>query len=258
LKSFDSLQHLEAYFRFHGDLEALVHEKFSRGKTGYHFQGSPGVKDVIEAMGVPHTEVDVILANGKSVTFEYQLKGLDDIQLFPPGANCAEKKRHHLCSKPIGSVAFIADVHLGSLARKLRLLGFDTLYQNDIDDRELIERGVFEDRVILTKDRGVLKHKRVNYGYLVRGLKLNTQVLEVLRRYDLYHQIHLFARCTVCNNFLEEVSKPVIAHLLKPNTKKYFDQFHLCKGCQRIYWKGSHFNQINEWANALLRQVVGK
>ena len=253
MKNYDFYRTSEASFRFYSYLKDLVSEKFPGGTVDYRFNGDPAVKDAIEAIGIPHTEVDVILANGKSVTFEYRLNESDHIQVFPPGIDFPDKNLNHLSSNPKGPVSFIADVHLGSLARRLRLLGFDTIYQNDIDDHELIDRGILENRVILTKDRGLLKHKRVIKSYLVRNLKLNLQVLEVCKRFELYHQIHLFARCMVCNNSLEFVSKHQIAYRLEPRTKKHFDQFHLCKGCQRVYWKGSHFSQINKWVNDLLR-----
>ena len=141
-------------------------------------------------------------------------------------------------------IRFVLDIHLGRLAAYLRLLGFDSLYRNDFVDEDLARISSAEDRILLTRDRGLLKHARIRYGYCVRESEIRRQVLEVLRRYDLFDSIAPFRRCLRCNELLQPVPKESIHHKLPPRVERAYEEFHLCPACGRIYWKGSHYERM--------------
>jgi uncharacterized protein with PIN domain len=149
--------------------------------------------------------------------------------------------------QPPEPASFVLDVHLGKLARRLRLLGFDACYRNDFDDATIIAVAARDGRIILTRDRGILKHRRVSHGYLVRSACVERQLHEVMRRYDLYGRIRLWVRCMVCNGLTVRVDKAEVLDRLKPRTRQYYDDFHRCTGCDRLYWQGSHYTRITDW-----------
>ncbi|MFP4469552.1 MAG: Mut7-C RNAse domain-containing protein, partial [Bacteroidales bacterium] len=211
------------------------------------------VKDAIESMGVPHTEIDLILANGKSVDFSYQLKNGDRIAVYPVFESLDIKPLHRLHPEPLRETRFVLDVHLGKLCKYLRMLGFDTFYRNDLDDEEIMDISLKEHRIILTRDLGILKNGVVTHGYWLRSQDSREQLKEVIRRFQLQHEIRPFHRCIVCNGFVEKVDKKQIAHLLRDNTKKVFKQFFRCSSCRKIYWEGSHYESMREFIDELMK-----
>jgi hypothetical protein len=240
-----------AVFRYFGNLQNLLKRKYCEGAIIYPFREHPGVKDAIEAMGAPHTEVNAILVNGSSVGFSYQLQNLDSIDVYPLFLSVPAKPLIRLSPPPPDPATFVLDVHLGKLARRLRLLGFDCLYQNDFTDAEIMQLSLEQGRIILTCDRGILKHRQVLYGSLVRSDQVDAQVREVLARYLLFDRIRPWLRCMSCNGLLERVEKAAIEHRLEPKTRLYYEDFHHCIDCDRLYWKGSHFEKINRWLETL-------
>ena len=137
-------------------------------------------------------------------------------------------------------------MNLGKLAKRMRLLGFDSLYRNDYRDADMVNIAVNEQRIVLTRDRRLLYVKHINHGYWVRAVNVESQVDEVLRRFDLHGSIHPFARCLVCNGVLAPVAKADILDRLEPKTRLYYEVFHRCVDCQRIYWEGSHTKNIRK------------
>jgi uncharacterized protein with PIN domain len=206
---------------------------------------------MIEAFGVPHTEVDLILVNGRSVGFSRHLRDGDRISVYPVfrSIDIAPVARAGSPSRPI---RFVLDSHLGRLAAYLRMLGFDSLYRNDFQDVELAHISKDEQRILLTRDRGLLKRGIVTHGYLLRSAHPRQQVVEVLRRFDLSRSIRPFRRCLHCNALLQAVPKNLVSHRLLPRTKQYYEQFHVCRKCDAIYWKGSHYQRMRR----LIEQVV--
>jgi uncharacterized protein with PIN domain len=150
-------------------------------------------------------------------------------------------------------VRFVLDGHLGKLASYLRLLGFDTLYRNDYDDDELADTSSNQRRILLTRDRGLLKRNRVWFGYCIRARSPGEQVVEVLKRFDLAERAHPFSRCACCNGLLTPVEKVDVFDRLEPKTKLYYDDFRICQDCDRIYWKGSHFERMESQLQDLLK-----
>ncbi|MBN2104249.1 Mut7-C ubiquitin/RNAse domain-containing protein [bacterium] len=234
----------KAEFRFYEELNDFLSSERVKSAFSYCFSGHPSVKDAIEAIGVPHTEVDLICVNGHSVDFNYQLRPEDRVAVYPTFEALDISPVIRLRPEPLRHPAYILDVHLGKLARWLRLLGFDADYRNNFKDEEIVEQAQREHRIILTQDRGILKRKCVTHGYWVRSRRANQQIMEVLRRFDLHRQIKPFTRCLMCNGLVERVEKTRIIHRLKPKTKACFDVFYQCQGCGKIYWQGSHYDRM--------------
>ena len=233
-----------AYFRFYAELNDFLDKKLRAKTFPYAFWGNPAIKDAIEAIGVPHPEVDLILVNGKSVDFAYRLQEGDRVSVYPKFELLNIEEVTQLRPKPMRQPRFIADVNLGRLARKLRLLGFDTLYRNDYLDEEIIRIAIEEHRIILTRDAELLKNHRVTHGYWLRSTLSEAQIKEVVEKFDLYSLIKAFSRCMVCNGLLNPVAKAEIVHLLKPQTRHNFDRFFRCRDCRKIYWQGTHYQRM--------------
>ena len=175
----------------------------------------------IEVFGVPHTEVDLIVVNGQPVGFDHQLQAGDRVAVYPVFESLDISPLLKLREKPLCYPRFILDVNLGKLAKLMRLLGFDSLYSNDNRDAEVVDIAVNEQRIVLTRDRRLLYVKHISHGYWVRAVDAESQVDEVLRRFNLYGSIHLFARCLVCNGMLATVAKADILDRLEPKTRLY-------------------------------------
>ena len=242
----------QADFRFCGRLAKQVAGAGGGTAIAYRFRGSPAVKDSIEALGLPHTEVDMILVAGRSVGFDYRLQADDRVEVLPFGGEAARGGDVHLSPPLLDNPLFILDVHLGKLARRLRMLGFDCRYRNDYTDPQVIELAQAEGLIILTRDRGILKHARVRQGYLVGSDQVDEQVLEVLDRYRLGRKICPLYRCPCCNGLLKSVAKEEIMHRLLPKTAQYYHDFRQCRSCRQLYWQGSHYLKIKRWIRGLV------
>jgi len=242
-----------AEIRFYGRLRQL-RSKRTTG-TEYRFNGQPAVKDAVEALGVPHTEIDLLLVAGESVDFAYQLQNGDQVDVHPFGTGLGGEELIHLCPPSPDPVAFVLDVHLGKLARRLRMLGFDCRYSNSFSDPQIVELALAEGLIILTRDRGILKHSCVSQGCLITSEQIEQQVQEVLQRYRLYGQIQAFCRCPMCNGLLEPVEKAAIRDRLQPKTARYYQFFHRCTVCEQLYWQGSHYAKILGWVERLKTAV---
>jgi uncharacterized protein with PIN domain len=240
------LMQYQAFFRFYEELNDFLPLEKQKQSFAYYFNGTPSVKDAIEALGVPHTEVDLILVNGISVKFDYLLKPADYISVYPVFESLDISPLVRLRPEPLREVKFVLDVHLGKLARLLRLLGFDSFYRNNLMDDEIIEISLNERRIILTCDRGILKNKKVTHGYFIRNSNSELQLSEVVQRFDLYSKIQPFRRCLKCNGLIQAVEKKKILEFLLPQTRKAFHEFFQCMNCQQIYWKGSHYQRMQE------------
>jgi uncharacterized protein with PIN domain/sulfur carrier protein ThiS len=181
------------------------------------------VKDLAESCGVPHTEIDVILVNGESVGFGHQVGDGDRVSVYPVFEALDVSPLVRLRPRPLREPRFVLDVHLGRLARILRLLGFDAVWRNDLTDDELAAISVEEKRILLTRDRGLLKRAKVTHGYLVRETDRRRQIVEVLRRFDLFGAIAPFGRCLACNGVLGPVAKAKVEQRLAPRTRRDYD-----------------------------------
>ena len=231
-------------FRFYEELNDFLPADKKKIRFDHYFIDRASVKDMIESLGVPHTEIDMILVNGNSVSFGYIVEDGDDISVYPVFESLDLTNIQHLRSKPLREPKFIADAHLGSLARYLRMLGFDVLYKNNITDTEIIEASLNDKRAILTKDRELLKNNKITHGYWIRNEETEEQVKEVITRFDLKNDIREFTRCIECNNILEVIEKEKIKDRLPSKVKQWQNEFRYCKHCDKIYWKGTHYNRM--------------
>jgi uncharacterized protein len=239
-----------ALFTFYPDLNSFLAPGRRAGTFPYSFEPGQSLKHLIEAAGIPHTEVGKIEVNDHPARFDYQVRQDDRVAVYPASAASASPSE----SSPPGPARFVLDNHLGRLAAHLRMLGFDALYRNDYDDDELVQVSTAEGRILLTRDRRMLMRKIVHWGYCLRSLDSRTQLDEVLRRFDLIRQISPFQRCLRCNTPLEIVSKETILDRLEPLTQRYFEEFHICPACRQIYWKGSHFEHMQAVIDHLQKQ----
>jgi hypothetical protein len=236
----------KAIFRFYAELNELLPAKKRFTNQTVEFNGRQTVKHLIESQGIPHTEVDLILANSRSVGFDYIPLDGELISVYPVFESFDVSEVNRLRPKPLREPKFILDGHLGRLASYLRMLGFDSTYRNDFSDEELADISVDEKRILLTRDRGLLKRDKVTHGFLIKTRDPRQQLLSVVRRFDLASLIHPFSRCIACNGVLETVEKLEIMDQLEPKTKKYFDTFKRCSVCRRIYWAGSHHKRMSK------------
>jgi uncharacterized protein with PIN domain len=195
--------------------------------------------------------VDLILVNGEAVDFSYQLRDGDQVSVYPVFESLDITTLASLRGKPLREPRFVLDAHLGRLAAYLRLMGFDTLYRRDYDDEELAQISAEDQRILLTRDRGLLKRSQVTHGYCVRNELPRKQVAEVLHRFDLHDQVKPFSRCMRCNGLLEPAQKSTVIHRLQPDTSQYFNEFSVCPSCGQVYWKGSHYQRMEEFIKTL-------
>ena len=236
---------LEAHFRFHATLKDLL----PQGRQGFEVCLPPNidqsVKHLIESLGVPHTEVGRVTANGVQIDLRYLVQPGDQIDVYPVSAS-------EIDLGDTGQFRFILDNHLGKLAIYLRMLGLDVLYRNNYQDEELAERCTREGRVLLTRDKRLLMRKQITSGYWLRSKVPREQLEEVVRRYHLAGVTNPFQRCLRCNGLLQVVQKEDVLHRLEPLTQRYHDDFRICPACDQIYWKGSHYQRMLQMINQVL------
>jgi uncharacterized protein with PIN domain len=226
--------------RFHGRLRDFLPSEKKNRFFEHFVDGRPAVFDTIQALGVPHTEVARIQVGRRRVPFSYQVRRGDRISVWPGVKFKAYPK-------------FILDVHLGKLARYLRLVGFDTEYHNRWSDKEIIQTAIRRGRVILTRDVGLLKHRRVKRGYWLRATDPKAQLGEILERFHLYGQAWPFTRCMECNGRLVTVRKKDVLRRLPPKTKEFFKKFYRCKHCRKVYWQGSHYVKLHAFVQKVIK-----
>jgi len=229
---------------FHGDLGFFRGSRPGGEIVERTLGEKTSVKDVIESCGVPHPEVGLILVDGQPVNFAQVVEQGAIADVYPMRSLPTQFENHRLqihCIK-----RFVADGHLGKLARNLRLLGFDVAYDHQAQDRQLLGVMESENRALLTRDRRLLMHAIVKAGYCPRSQNADEQTIEVIRRFDLFDSIAPFTRCLRCNAPLQEVAKADVIEKLEPLTKTYYERFRRCTGCGQIYWAGSHFSKLQK------------
>ncbi|MGH8286375.1 MAG: Mut7-C RNAse domain-containing protein [Steroidobacteraceae bacterium] len=234
----------ECEFRFYEELNDFLATARRKCAFPYRFRGTPAVKDAIEAIGVPHTEVDLILVDGVSVRFSHKLRGGERVAVYPTFERLDIAPLARLRPAPLRTPRFVADVHLGTLARYLRLLGFDTRYDNRAEDAELVRRSVTERRILLSRDVGLLKHKVLTHAHYVRATDPARQLEEIVRTLDLGPRIKPFTRCMLCNGPLRRVRKERVAEQLPARVRESVRRVGQCGACRRLYWSGSHFERL--------------
>ena len=240
-------------FRFYEELNDFLPQLWKKQDIPVNFKQRSSVKDMIESLGVPHTEIDLILVNGLSVDFSYIVQPQDRISVYPVFESFDISPLNRLRPEPLRKTRFVLDAHLGKLAKYLRMLGFDTLYSNQYLDAELADiASSGAKRILLTRDHGLLKHKRISHGYFVREINPRRQVKEILTRFDLFKSIKAFSRCVHCNGLIIKVEKEQIIEQIPAEARKIFDHFVICEDCRHIYWQGSHYKRMLIFIDTLI------
>ncbi|WP_347160013.1 Mut7-C RNAse domain-containing protein [Pontibacter chitinilyticus] len=245
---------LSADFLFYSTLNDFLPKAKREVWIRYAFREVPAVKDAIEALGVPHPEVEVILLNGAPVPLLHPLHPHDRVAVYPRAAAYTWPAGYAAAPALPTHPAFVLDVHLGKLARALRMLGFDTCYENNYSDHAIAQLAAKENRVVLTRDIGLLKQKVITWGYWLRSQQPEEQLAEVLQYFNLAEKLQPFTRCLCCNGRIELVAKNEVLHVLPPKTKQYFHEFFRCPNCRQVYWKGSHYERMQQFVAQLRQQ----
>ena len=214
------------------------------------------MKDAIESLGVPHTEVELILVNGESSDFSRILSEGDRVSVYPVFEAFDIGPLVRLRPEPLRQTRFLLDGHLGRLARYLRMVGFDSAYDRNAEDEALARLSVSERRILLTRDRGLLKRREVTHGYWVRQTDARKQLSEVVRRFDLAGRLRPFTRCLRCNAELHAAAKIDVASQLPPRTRDCYQEFLRCGGCGNVYWQGPHHRRMLAMIEELKAQAV--
>lgn len=233
-----------ARFDFEPALQPLLKRDRRGQPVEVRFRGQQSVKHLIESLGVTHTELGLLTANGRKIGQEYIVQDGDRVEV---------RQVAPVAGEPV-QPRFVLDGHLGRLASHLRMLGLDSLYYNAYEDEELVRISVAGGRILLTRDRLLLMHKVITQGYLLRSLNPSEQLHEVIQRYDLVKWIRPFERCMNCNHPLEPVPKESVLEKLEPLTKTYYDEFKLCPACDQVYWKGSHYERMLDVIEKITQQ----
>lgn len=232
------------YIRFYAELNDLLPQHQRQQEFKFELKKPRSIKDLIESMGVPHTEIDLIVVNDQSVDFTHPVQGGERIAVYPVFTHINISPLKHVQPAPLETPRFVLDVHLGRLANYLRMLGYDTLYRNDYEDPTLADISARENRILLTCDVKLLMRKQVEHGHLVRSRIPRQQVQEILQRYGLIDYQPELARCMACNGVIQNVDKKDIEAELLPLTRAHYDKFYQCDSCNKIYWEGSHYKKM--------------
>lgn len=234
-------------FRFYEELNDFLAPRLRRRDFEHRFDGTPSVKDRIEALGVPHTEVDLVLVDGESVSFSHRLQGGERVSVYPVFERLDIAPVNRLRPRPLREPRFAADVHLARLAAYLRLLGFDCVHRPQMEDERIIEISLTEHRIILTRDVGLLKDGRVTHGAYVHAIRPLRQVAEIVDRFQLEGLLEPWTRCMRCNQPLETVAVSALPNdALPEDVRERFDRIRRCPACARLYWPGSHTERMRE------------
>lgn len=241
-----------ATFRFYEELNDFLTPSRRHSAFEAPCAQAATTKHMIEALGVPHTEVELILVNGESAGFDRLIADGDRIAVYPKFETFDVTPLLRVRERPLREPRFVADAHLGGLARLLRLAGFDTLYDNDFGDGEIVELAAREGRIVLTRDRELLKRREVTHGCFVHALKPERQVREIFDRLDLARSARPFRLCLECNAPLRPVDKALIADRLPPRIRERQERFTTCDVCGGVFWEGSHWQRMRALLDDLL------
>jgi uncharacterized protein with PIN domain len=233
-----------AELRFYEELNDFLPEERRKRAFAIEIDRARSVKDAIESAGVPHTEVDLILVDGRSVDFSALLRGGERVAVYPVFERLDVSPLVHLRPRPLREPRFVADGHLGRLARHLRMAGFDTLWADHWDGDEIVALAAAQKRTILTRDRGMLRRREVDRGYFVRATQSEEQLAEVVRSFQLESSLAPFTRCRECNVVLEEVPHEAVLDQVPEGVRELYERYKRCPGCERVYWEGTHFARM--------------
>ncbi|MGE5649885.1 MAG: Mut7-C RNAse domain-containing protein [Bacillota bacterium] len=231
-----------ASFRFYAELNNFLPPAQRQRRVAHACSRDASVKHMIEALGVPHTEVDLILVDGAPVDFSHRLHDRESVSVYPCFTAIDTAALPRL--RPLPPERFIADAHLGQLAKNLRMLGFDVLYRNDYSDATVARISAEQDRIVLTRDRDLLIRKEIIYGCYLHAISCDAQITEVFGRFNLAPLARAFSRCLSCNGVLRTVEKAAVEHRVPQHSRQFYERFYECQDCAQVYWEGSHVERM--------------
>jgi hypothetical protein len=233
-----------ATFRFYEELNDFLAPERRRREFTVPCARAATTKHMIEALGVPHTEVELILVNGVSVGFGTLLHEGDRVAVYPKFEAFDITPLLRLREQPLRETRFVADTHLGSLAYLLRMMGFDTLYDNGFADDEIARIAVAEGRIVLTRDRDLLKRRSITHGCYVHAVRPQQQLREIIDRLQLARSARPCKLCPHCNTTLRPVPKAQVEEQLPPAVRERYQRFSICEVCGRVFWEGEHWEGL--------------
>ena len=241
-----------ARFRFYEELNDFLAPERRGREFASPCARAATTKHMIEALGVPHTEVELVLVNGESVGFGSLLCDGHRVAVYPKfealDITPLLRVREHALCEP----RFVADAHLGGRARLLRMIGFNTLYDNHFRDEEIERIAGMQERIVLTRDRELLKRRGITHGCYIHALGSGPQLREIIDRLDLARTSRPFTLCLNCNAPLRAIEKALVASTLPPNVRERYERFSVCDVCQRVFWEGSHWQRMRAMVDDLL------
>lgn len=217
--------------------------------------GDATVAGLLADTGIPLSEVDLVLHNGEPAGFDNRIAAGDRLSVYPVFETFDIGQTQRLRPRPLRTPAFVLDVHLGRLAAYLRMFGIDASYAQSLTDEQLVRISLEERRVLLSKDRGLLRDTRLERAYAVRAGKTREQLLEVMRRFDLAGSANPFTRCLHCNTLLVPIAKEEVLDRIPPRVRENCDQFTTCMECHRVFWKGTHYERMTAFIADVLRNA---
>lgn len=244
------------FLTFHGDTVDLLRRTPDDAQTIiYPLSRRASIKDILESLGVPHTEVGMIVLACQEQTFEKIAEIGDHFHIHPLSPAMSPTAATTLRPETLRDCLFLVDINVARLAGLLRMVGFDAeAVGREMTSSATLDRAIAEERILLTRNRDLLKQRRLVFGHLVRSQNPEEQLKEIINLYNLQDRIRPFSRCIACNGLLAEVDKKTIFDRLLPLTKKYYNNFHQCTGCGKIYWQGSHHHKMT----AQLERILDK
>ncbi len=241
--------------RFYEELNDFLPAEKRKKSFSERIEGTKSVKQVIDAFGIPDSAVDLVLVNGHCVPFSHIIKDGDRISVYPKFESFDISTVTKLREKPLRRLDFVLDVHLGKLAKYLRLLGFNTLYHNSYSDHQIILLSEKTGRIILTRDKALLRSKQGSRGYLVKTTDPDKQIIEVIDRFDLLSSINPFSICLSCNSNVQKAEKQWVKDNISPDILSQYNEFTFCTGCGKVFWKGSHHQAMTRFIEKIKTQV---
>ena len=237
---------------FHGDLADMLNGLHRFPEPCRDLSRLAPVKDLVESRGVPHTEVGSIVSGNRNRSFQYIPHWGETLDIHPHKPPVDVCRPSLLFPEPFDRSAFVVDVNVARLASLLRLTGFDTLYDPHWGDAQIADVAGKDRRILLTRDKELLKRNRVLWGHLIRSQHPWEQLAEVIHFFGLKDRIELFTRCPKCNVPLVRTDKGDVIERLEPLTRLMYERFTRCPGCGQVYWSGSHHSRIREKLAAAL------
>ncbi len=246
---------LTIHLRCYEELNEFLPKEKRKVQFTHTIPVQTSVKDLIESFNIPHTQVQMILVNGWQEDFSYVVQNNDRISIYPYFHNFDVHSVSKISHTLPDQIRFIADQHLGTLVRYIRMLGIDTAYNKNLTGHELVEKANQGERILLTKDHNILKRNELKYGYFVYADDFDSQLEELILQFKLKEYTSLFSRCLECNELLQPIEKAKIEHRLPKKVQEGYESFTICEHCDKIYWKGSHYDRMKDKIENILTRI---